>query len=172
MCNRCVISVSRPHHCCQHVRSSACVTEDCFTEVIQLEQSSVSPTIPAHFHWHFILTALAIHCGKQKNCSPCVFTPVSVFVDKSEYMSDYPLMCVCASVECEWQNCVSNWKSRGALWDSCGIGGQLHSSFRILEKQTCRYSLIYYATQQIKQGHHVWLNASIHKMEPRQLFTG
>lgn len=28
MCNRCVISASRPHRCCQHVQSSACETED------------------------------------------------------------------------------------------------------------------------------------------------
>lgn len=49
MCNRCVISVSRPHHCCQHVRSSACVTEHCFTEVIQLEPADVSVLKPAIF---------------------------------------------------------------------------------------------------------------------------
>lgn len=49
MCNRCVISVPRPHHCCQHVGSSACVMEDCFTEVIQLEPPSVSPPHPLIF---------------------------------------------------------------------------------------------------------------------------
>lgn len=76
MCNRCVISAPRPHHCCQHVRSSACVTEDCFS-------CSWNRLPPLHRNPPLIF--IFIHCGNLKHCSE---TAVGVFI--RECASDCP----------------------------------------------------------------------------------
>lgn len=105
MCNRCVISASRPHHCCQHVGSSTCETGDCFTEVIELER----PIFPANPR---------IHCGKVKNSHPRVVASVLLRVVKCGFCASVSVNACCAI-----SDCVSSLRSKETLWDSSGTVG-------------------------------------------------
>lgn len=114
MCNRCVISAPRPHHCCQHVRSSACVTEDCFTEVMQLEP----PLHPTRRSFSFQPSRPRTQ-KLQRDGRECVYLWVCLWMRESSCLI---LCCVCLRASMSVTLCKS----------VCGVslcptGGQLHT---------------------------------------------